>query len=231
MSEAPAPQSGTVSLRIGALAAPAEVTVDTLRLYKKLVLLPRPARTPAANLLSFDFGAPTGAQGLLRAPPRPTPGAAAGRGIRAPRAGCTGRAWRASSASSATARASSWIPASPRSGPTIPSSGVSAGPAMRSSFPTRSTAAEGSRRPSWTAPAWIPPPSPSWTMAPRTRCAWWLGGRRTASRGQPRGRRRGPETSGRGGDLVDQRTVGTFRIGRRNPPPHRVPALQHRQAP
>jgi hypothetical protein len=67
MSEAPAPQTGTASLRIGALAARAEVTVDTLRLYEKLGLLPRPARTPAANLLSFDFGAPTGAKGLFRA--------------------------------------------------------------------------------------------------------------------------------------------------------------------
>jgi hypothetical protein len=55
MSEAPAPQTGTASLRIGALAARAEVTVDTLRLYEKLGLLPRPARTPAANLLSFNL--------------------------------------------------------------------------------------------------------------------------------------------------------------------------------
>jgi hypothetical protein len=66
MSEAPAPQTGTASLRIGALAARAEVTVDRLRLYEKLGLLPRPARTPAANLLSFDL-APTGAKGLFRA--------------------------------------------------------------------------------------------------------------------------------------------------------------------
>lgn len=67
MSAAPAPPTGTASLRIGALAARAEVTVDTLCFYEKLGLLPRPARTPAASLLSFDFGAPTGAKGLFRA--------------------------------------------------------------------------------------------------------------------------------------------------------------------
>ncbi len=56
MSEAPAPQTGTASLRIGALAARAEVTVDTLRFYEKLGLLPRPARTPAGYRL-YDAAA------------------------------------------------------------------------------------------------------------------------------------------------------------------------------